>query len=429
MDVNNTRFFLLRDRQEFAHRSTSFSWDSKRNALALAPNQALRLPRASTPESEAAWQSATPLLVDQFGQIGRISTDGTRIEHNAGRGFFSLQDAELRDVQPPAGRFSDLAIGGDGRLVAAWSDGSTSGILVFHLGRRWSSTLTLDEPVVRVLVDSDNRAWCATGTELLLCEGEPLPLPYTADTERFEPKPVNPTPLRRRWSIPLPAGFRPLAMCATASSIVLLMRDAANVQQLFVRPRNASSRAAFRRISLDANLPFVVDIGVVGEGRVAALCLRESADSDFRNRDCPVLDLDRAEESGTAAVIGERYPMLSQAVPRFASSLDGVLRYQADAEEAFPGFSPRPRALHALNKPHYRSDAIVTLRRELDSGVPQMTWHRVFMEGSIPAGLPGDALRKGLRRSGGSFVNAVCRAATVAVEFPTFGDTLRGGTG
>lgn len=386
MDVNNTRFFLLRDRQEFAHRSSSFSWDSNRNGLTLAQNQALRIPGAGTPESVAAWQAATPLVVDQFGQVGRISADGARIEYNAGRGFFSLQDADLRDIVAPAGRFSDLSIGGDGRLVAAWSDGTLSGVLVFHLGRRWSSSLTLDDAVIRSVIDSDNRAWCATATELVLCEGEPLPLPYTADTERFEPKPVNPTPLRKRWSIPLPAGFRPLAMCADAHHVMLLMRDAANLQQLFVRPRNTSPRAAFRQFSLDASLPFVVDIGVVGDVRVAALCLRESTDTRFRNRDCPVLDLDLAEESGTASVVGERFPMLSQAVPRFASSLDGVLRYQADAEEVFPEFSPRPRALHALNKPQYRSDAIVTLRRELDSGVPQLTWHRVFMEGSIPAG-------------------------------------------
>jgi phage tail-like protein len=386
MDVNNTRFFMFRDRQEFAHRSSSFSWEDARGGLTLAQNQSLRIPASGTAESVSAWQAATPLVVDRFGQIGRIDTAGSGIEYNAGRGFFSLQDAELRDVVAPAGRFRDLSVGGDGRLVAAYGDSSESGVLVFHLGRRWVTSLTLDDPVVRSVIDIDNRVWCVTDTELVLCEGEPLPLPYRPSTDRFEPKRINPAPLSKRWAVPLPAGFQALALCTDEHSIIILMRDAADVQRIFVRPRNTSARDEFQSFSIDPTLPFVVDIGLVSARRVAALCLRESGDTAFRRKDCPVLDLNLATETGIATVIGERFPMLSQAVPRFATSMDGALRYQADADEAFPQFLPRPRKLHALNKPQYRSDAIVTLSRQLDSGVPQLTWHRIFMEGSIPSG-------------------------------------------
>lgn len=418
MDVNNTRFFMFRDRQEFAHRSSSFSWDAARGGLRLAQNQSLRVPNAGTAESVTAWQSATPLVLDRFGQIARISAAGTGIEYNAGRGFFSLQDAELRDIVAPAGQFRDLSVGGDGRLVAAWGDASDSGVLVFHLGRRWVTSLTLDDPVVRAVIDTDNRVWCVTDTELVLCEGEPLPLPYQPSTDRFEPKRINPAPLRKRWAVTLPAGFRAMAVCTDEQNVMLLMRDAADAQQLFVRPRNTSARDEFRSYTIDPTLPFLVDIGVIGAGRVAALCLRESGNAAFRNRDCPVLDLNLASETGAATVIGERFPMLSQAVPRFVSSVDGVLRYQADADDAFPGFSPRPRTLHALNKPQYRSDAMVTLNRQLDSGVPQLTWHRIFMEGSIPYGCRVTLYAK-------AYDDPAARTATPFVEQPPWMWTSR----
>src|SRR5882672_3755798 len=89
-DVNNTLHFLLREPDEFDHRSSNFIWDPGRKALIMAQQQELRLPESNTAAALAAWAAARPLVIDAFGQLGRLSNDGSRIEYNSGRGFRAL---------------------------------------------------------------------------------------------------------------------------------------------------------------------------------------------------------------------------------------------------------------------------------------------------------------------------------------------------
>src|SRR5690606_7269645 len=122
------------------------------------------------------------------------------------------------------------------------------------------------------------------------------------------------------------------------------------------------------------------------------LAPRTADDTAFRQRDCVLVRLrwDEALALGDALSIKERYPMLSQAWPRFAGSSDGRLRYLAqvdpDTAEAAAGYPARPRELLPLQRPRYVSAAIATLLQELDSGHSGTVWHRLYLEGCIPAG-------------------------------------------
>ena len=392
MDSNNVAYFLLRNAEEFAHRSSRMLWDQQRGALLLGQNQELRLPAVASGEALAAWADATPLVLDAFYQQGRIAATGERIEYNAGRGFLPLVDGNLQPVRAPAGDFTDLHVGGDGRLAAGYSDAATDnhGLLVFHLARRWRRTVSLPEGPLRVLVDCHDRIWCVTGQLLLRCSGEPLPHGYVPRQERFEPVTVNPHPLHIDWQTALAVEDQPLALCADRDWLYLLVHRG---EQQFVLSWSLSHPGdAGRRHVLGVACPFAIDIGVVAPGRLALLAPRENGDSGFRQRDCCIVQLrrDSDNEQGEALLIRERYPMLSQAVPRFVGSADGQLRYQGevapDSAEAAAGYSIHARELHPLQRPRYFTAARATLQESLDSGQPDTVWHRVYLEGCIPSG-------------------------------------------
>lgn len=391
MDSNDVTYFLLREAEEFTHRSSRMLWDQQRGALLLGQNQELRLPDPDSAAVLAAWATAAPLVLDAFYQQGRIAPSGMRIEYNAGRGFLPLTDGNLQPVQAPAGSFTDIHIGGDGRLAAGYSDAAADhGLLVFHLARRWQRAVSLPDRPLRVLVDRYDQSWCVTGGQLLRCVGEPLPHTYIPRQDRFEPVTVNPHPLHIDWQTALAVEDQPLAICADQDSLYLLVHR--GEQQSILSWSLHTPADTGRRHALDDACPFAIDIGVAAPGRLALLAPRENGDSSFRQRDCCIVQLrrDRENDQGEALLIRERYPMLSQAVPRFIGSADGQLRYQGEVEpdspEAAAGFTSHARELHPLQRPRYFTAARATLQETLDSGQPDTIWHRVYLEGCIPVG-------------------------------------------
>jgi len=396
MDVNNTAWFLLRDAADFANGSTRLAWHPGRQALMLAPNQILWLPASDPADALQAWRDSTPLALDGFGQLARLSDDAASVECNGGRGWETLRDGELDAVLAPAGVFRDLAVGGDGRLAAPWSDDADDhGLLVFHLARRWQSACELPVAPLRAWVANDDTVWCIAADRLLCCAGEPLPLPYHPLPERFEPVDVNPHPLQVDWEQALPDGLAALALCGDAERLYVLCHDGTGLQTILVRALAGRANAPLVAYAVGIGVPFAIDIALVSPGRLALLAPRRPEDTDFVQRDCAVVDLiDAASGPGEARLLRERYPMLSLVVARFVSSADRRLRYQAEADPDNPAIRPRPRVLAALARPEYRSDATTLLTRVLDSGQPDTIWHRIYLDACIP---PGCSLRLGLR--------------------------------
>ncbi|MFA7618130.1 MAG: phage tail protein [Thiohalomonadaceae bacterium] len=416
MDVNSTPYFLLRSAGEFEHDAAELCWNTALEALTLAQNQSLRLPASDPAGALSAWQTATPLALDSFNQMARLSGDRTTVEFNSGRGFLTLQDDALADVAAPLGAFADMALGGDGRLALPFTDGTNQhGLLVFHLVRRWQTHCDLSAdpagdplpPPRRGWVDGENRIWIVTANHLLLCEGEPLPLPYEPQPARFEPEILNPGALRLRWAQSLPEGWEALAVCGDDASIYVLVHDGNGAQAIVTRPRDPRADSALRLHACAGDLPFVIDLALAADasypmpGRLAALAPKELGDSALQKRDAVILELrwDSAGSAGTAHLVHERYPMLSLAVPRFVSSADGQLRYQAEEDPDYPGFVPRPRELHALRRPEYHLEGSGTLATILDSGQPDTHWHRLYLDATIP---PGCAVEIGVKLCAGS---------------------------
>lgn len=400
MDINGTPYLLLREPSDFVTGSAQFGWNPRRGAFTLRQEQGLRLPQVQAAAALAAWQTARPLVRDPFGQIGRISAAGDRIELDAGRGAEPLLDGDLAPVAAPAGRLTDLSLGGSGRLVATYSDGANAhGLLVFHLGRRWQAGIDLPEAPIRAILDREDRVWCLSAGTLFLAAGEPLPLPYLPDPARFEPLEVNPHPLRLLWQQPLPPGIRPLALAADPQAdlgparLYLLSHDGAGHQQVLTRVLSSDPGLTWDPWELPAGLPFVIDLAPMpGTGRLAALAPREPG-AGFARRDCPVLELHQDPVSGMRDVrlVGERFPMRSQVSPRLVSALDGRVRYQAAPEPGEGGSGPIPRELLPLPRPVYPVSAAAELvlgagGEGLDSGMPDTCWHRIYIDGCIPAG-------------------------------------------
>lgn len=417
MDVNNTRYFLLRTADEFEQGSSRLHWNTALQALTLAQNQSLRLPASAAPAAAlAAWQASTPLAIDRFNQVGRLSVDRSRVEFNSGRGFLPLQDEELVPVAAPAGAFTDMVLGGDGRLALpftfAGADDAPArhGLVLFHLARRWQTTcsLTTDQngaplpPPLRACVDSDNQVWLITASHLLLCSGEPLPQPYQAQPARFEPETLNPHALRLQWAQALPENCAALALCCDSNHVYLLVHDGNGAQAILTRPRAERPDRPFTAYPCASDIPFLIDLALIDlalidlamasdsacpvPGRLAALAPKQAGDTAFSQRDATILELRQTGTATAAELVHERYPMLSLAIPRFVTSADGQLRYQAELDPDYPSYQPRPRELHALRRPHYHGEATALLQQVLDSGQPDSHWHRLYLDASIPPG-------------------------------------------
>ena len=413
MDINGTPYFLLRGPADLAHRSSCFVWDHRRGALTLRQAQAPRLARIGPEAALTAWQGAAPLVRDPYGQLARLGPppnpgdpaapfwDRVQIHAGAGAGFEDLLDEELNRVAAPAGRFTDLALGGRGRLVAGYSDGAARhGLVLFDLGARWQTVLAPELPAapVRAIVDADDQVWCLTADSLILCTGEPLPQPYQPLPGRFEPEAINPHPFAPVWTRPLPAGLAPLALCADAARLLLLVYAPAGAgqlgpQQVLTRPRDRNPAAPWTAWVLAPDCPPVLDLGVLPDGRLAAPAAREPGDTDYERRDCPVLELTEDPRTGarTAVLSPERFPQRSQHSPRLVGAVDGRVRYQAAPAGTGPNAAPQALPLLPLPRPVYPTVAQVTplLGADgagLDSGRPGTHWHRLYIDGCIPPG-------------------------------------------
>jgi phage tail-like protein len=398
MDSNGTQFLLLAEAADFANAQAELAWDVRTGSFGLVQRQPLRLPRVPAAAAAIAWAAAEPLVLDDHGQVGRLSDDHRRFLFApawpptewhpvlSGAEGLSAVDAEslsLTAVEAPAGTvFTDLHLGGDALAALTYSDAAADhGLVVVHLRLRWCARCTLPEAPVRVWADGADRVWALGRTSLMQCEGRPLPQPYRPQPDRFEPLAPNPDPLRLVCRHPLPDTDQVLALAADSDRVYVLARrddpegDAPR-QVVLTLSLEASLGTEAGLYPVDAEAPFATDLAVVDGGRLALLAPREPADADFRNRDCPVVALDEDPEP-RGRLIYERYPQSSQAAVRFVRALDGKTRYLA---------ADRPRELHRLAQARFPREASAVLSPRLDSGQPDTLWHRLTLDACIPAG-------------------------------------------
>ncbi len=127
------------------------------HAYALAGKQSWRLPATMTRTNALAALAATsPMVVDGFGGVARIASNGLTIESLDGANWVPLTDIDGTDLAPKAGRFVAMALGG-ARLALLASDGTNSFLELFDLRGRWGLD-SPENPAVAVALDPTGSA-------------------------------------------------------------------------------------------------------------------------------------------------------------------------------------------------------------------------------------------------------------------------------
>lgn len=395
MDSNRTPFLLLKDAGDFANRSLKFVWDEQQQVFRFEQQQRHFYPEATKNEALQAWDDDPAVVMDNYGQIGRISDDKIHFEvkqnwrstdwqpllvGSENPDSQSIDELSLSPVRAPAlTSFVDLHLGGESLAALAFAGGQ-NGLLLVDLQKRWQQQCVIDFAPKRVWVDHQRRVWLVSDGQLALAQGEPLPQPYRSDPLTFSPKVINPNALRQHWVHSFNTYTGVLALCTNQKNLYILVYeetadDKGYRHHLLVRALDGDSTEEFTDYSLPATLPFAIDCAVVADNRIALLCPQGPGDSSTSAWDCPVVWLHPEERQ--ARLAGERYRMLSLFRARFIGSLDYIVRYQSN---------DGPKPLLPLPQARFPRNGACQLNNALDSGTPDNLWHRLYLEACIPPG-------------------------------------------
>lgn len=413
MNSNATRFLLLDGATDFRSTSRQCSWDAERRAFTLARQDSARIPHLAVPRARELHAGATPWMIDDYGQLGRLSDDGRRFEcspawpatawhtvlaalDDSQTGAADLRSLVLDPVDAPHGRFTDLAYGGSGLVALPWSDGgSAHGLTIVHLRQRWQthclSTHALQYACVEASTGKD-RIWLLGESQLALAEGAPLPQPYLGRPERFEPLQANPDPLRVRWETALPPHRGLLGLATDSKHLYILAEcpdstEAAPQMQIFSRSLAGGPAATFRAFLLPTELPLATDLAAAGANRVLLMLPFAEGEARGLQRDCPLFTLaevdgDEADETPLRAeIVAERWPRRSEAAlpaaVRFVRHRDGLPRTLT---------TDGPLRLYRLAQTRFAPTGSVTLSEIFDSATPDTLWDRLYIDACIPPG-------------------------------------------
>lgn len=387
---NLQKFFLYSGNKDFQERSGRAQWREDEQALMLEQNQQPRLSQPLWEEGREAWENAKPLVVDDFSASGELfdSARALGFKNHWQDTMSEVQDEYSRAIRIPEGEFTDLHCGGDSRLALGISDTENAHyqLGVFHLRKRWYETIALAEAPIRIWTDKQNQTWVISLNSLFVCSGQPLPHNYTPKKDHFEPVMINPQSLQVIETLALPEEItQPLALCEDGKTLYVLAEveeDEIKQQKIFIHSLQINQQpngAHWRALTLPSSITYATDIHPLSENRIALIIPKAALDSEYKNRDCPILELTQDGKTATEKLnlLAQRYPMRSLDRPRFASAEDRKLRYISEdgPEELFP-----------LAQARFIKSATFNLSKVLDSGTPDTHWHKIILEACIPRG-------------------------------------------
>ncbi len=465
MDTNGVNFQLLNNAEDFKTDSREgCQWDNDKQLFRLKAQPVNQFATHTAQEALHQYALKVPKACDEHGQIATLSQDKRSLvyysfDENASNEIdpadfitYPIKATSLNASQstlsalalseviaPDDCHFSDLSLGGDGRLSASFSaisGGSTvndsannsaekQGIVLVHLAKKWQAICYLPQAAHLCCVDSANRIWCLSDQYLMLCEGQPLPQAYSANTRQFEPVQTNLSPLAWQWQQGIDSDYFPLALCCDEKQLYILSYHKHSYQQvLFIRALNTDKDSPITIFRLP-QLPFGIDICAMKNGSIAIM-LAINNENPY-HKDLPVIDVpclqhpldatgqyataDKAEEilakvhraldtginydiQGTdshakitvnaAGAIDQgitlnpqRYMQHSQADICFIDSLK---------EGAYYLSNKGVKRLYALPQMTFATKGSGSINRAIDSLKIDCVWDRLYLDAMIPSG-------------------------------------------
>jgi phage tail-like protein len=375
-DVNGSSFQLLADASDWASDPGSIGWSG--GACLAGKQHWLLPPDQGAAKGQQALAASSPLVVDSYGGQARLTADRMSVETLDGANWTPMLDNAGAPLAPKAGKFIDMALGG-ARLALLASDGAQSYLHLFDLRARWGLATPQNPPLAVkldaqgpgvVAVAPDGPVFVAEAAGIGFFKGGPVDEFIAPPTNIFTPVDPNPDPLRRAALLNGSPSGAVIAMAADETRLVLLQQGTSG-QKLaqFDRATNAWSSAPLT--ATDATpLPFMIDVALLPDGLIALMALAHD----------PTKPLDSAVGTlvaGTGfALAARRYPMLDQAIPRFAAVGGARALYLGSAG---------PRPLLPLPYPAYVAEGALW-RLRLASGDPDLVWSRIMVEAEIPPG-------------------------------------------
>ena len=375
-DVNGSSFALLTGPGDRTV-AKGMMWNGSAYMLAGKQNWLLPSPPMARAAAQSALTASKPTVIDAYGGVASIAPDGMSIRSPEGSGTLPLADLNGVPLAPKVGRFVDMALGG-GRLALLASDGTSGFLELFDLRGRWgldtpenpALPLTQDPTGSGVAVADDGKIYVLVSGGVAVYEGGPINEFVSFTHATFAPVAANPNPLRQTALIGNRPGGTPLAMAVDASRLAILLDHGTAPQTLAICDRASGTWTTAPATATDGTpLPYMTDVALLDDAQIALMAPATKAGP----LDCAVVTL---TPPSAVAMAPYRYPMLSQAAPRFAAVPGPEVYYLA---------LTGPRRLLPLPYPAY-STAGALASVGIAGGDPDGVWHRLYAEAYLPPG-------------------------------------------
>ncbi len=410
-DVNGSSFALLADPGDWTATS-GMQWTGA--AYTLAGQQTWPLPNQARTAARNALAMSQPTVVDAYGGVASIAADGMSIQSPDGSGSMPISDLNGTPLAPKVGKFVGMALGG-GRLALLASEGTNSFLELFDLRGRWgldtpenpAVPLTLDPAGSGVAVAADGKIYVLVAGGIGVFEGGPINEFVSFTHATFAPVAANPNPLRQTALITNRPAGAPVAMAVDATRIAVLLDRAGAPQTLAICDRTSGTWTSAPVSATDGTfLPYMTDVALLDEGWIALMAPATDPASPI---DCAVVTLAPAPQQGVA-MAPYRYPMLSQAAPRFAAIPGPHAQYLAQTG---------PRRLLPLPYPAYLT-AGALCRCGVAGNDPDGVWHRLYAEAYLP---PGTSIAVWARAAEQSLSKDDAAAMLATIQHASLGTT------
>jgi phage tail-like protein len=399
VDVNRQRFWMLAEARDWDE-VAAVEYDGRCRRLRLRDRIHRPLSGVVMPGTVNGLLTTPARTVDAYGTVAHWNSS-TRVLSASGA-LRGTTTAVALLTTPPNMRVADLAIGFDDVLSLALQETDGAGAIVrtaigfFDPRGRWRAPrmfeLTLPditpdrlaaEPAGGVSVLDRGRRLIARIRGVPLRTGLP---PQFAPTT-FRPAEENANPPRVDTGLPQPEwsgpSEQPVALaCSPGGRLaVLTWGDAPESAsqpepRTFLHLRDADGRWRAPIRLIDAGQP--ATMAWMSPGRIAVLPAPRTVGGETRKAtEAIAYDVD---DGGDALIpAGGFLPVRALAESLFLNGVTFPPHYRTEGDD-------RPVPLRPLSVASFEREGSVVARRALDSGRPQTTWHRLYLEAVLPQG-------------------------------------------